>query len=49
MPGEEVATGPAGSVLLRDARLFHGGGRNATDNPRRSALVFFQHEIPETT
>ena len=47
VPGEVVATGPAGSLLLRDARLFHAGGRNATAGSRRSAFVFYQHDIPD--
>jgi Phytanoyl-CoA dioxygenase (PhyH) len=45
-PGEVVAAGPAGSLLLRDARLFHAAGRNNTASPRRAALVFYQHDIP---
>jgi Phytanoyl-CoA dioxygenase (PhyH) len=44
--GEVVAVGPAGSLLLRDARLFHAAGRNATMSRRRGALVFYQHRIP---
>jgi hypothetical protein len=47
IPGEVVAVGPAGSLLVRDARLFHAGGRNATKTHRRSAFVFFQHDIPD--
>ena len=43
--GEAVAVGPAGSVLLRDTHVFHAARRNRT-RPRRSALVFYQHEIP---
>jgi len=46
VPGEVVAIGPPGSLLLRDARLFHAAGRNATRHPRRSALIFYQHRIP---
>jgi hypothetical protein len=46
IPGEVVAVGPAGSVLLRDARLFHAAGHNRTSRARRSALVFYQHDIP---
>jgi hypothetical protein len=45
--GEVVALGPSGSLLVRDARLFHAAGRNTTRAPRRSALVFYQHDIPE--
>jgi ectoine hydroxylase-related dioxygenase (phytanoyl-CoA dioxygenase family) len=47
IPGEAIAVGPAGSLLLRDARLFHAGGRNATSGARRSAFVFYQHDIPD--
>ncbi len=43
--GEVVAVGPAGSRLLRDARLYHRGGRNSTTGPRRSVHVFYQHHI----
>ncbi len=46
VPGEVVAVGPAGSLLLRDARLFHAAGQNATASPRRVAHVFYQHDIP---
>jgi hypothetical protein len=45
--GEVIATGPVGSLLLRDARLFHAGGCNTTRGPRRSAFVFYQHDIPD--
>lgn len=45
-PDEVLAVGPAGSLLLRDARLFHAAGRNTTMSPRRAALVFYQHDIP---
>jgi hypothetical protein len=45
--GEGLAIGPAGSLLLRDARLFHAAGRNSTTRPRRSAFVFYQHDIPD--
>ena len=47
IPGEVIAVGPAGSLLLRDARLFHAAGRNSTKSPRRSAFVFYQHDIPD--
>jgi hypothetical protein len=44
---EVVALGPSGSLLVRDARLFHAGGRNTTTACRRSALVFYAHDVPE--
>jgi len=47
VPGEIIATGPARSVLLRDARLFHAAGLNRTRAPRRSALLFCQHDIDD--
>jgi hypothetical protein len=47
IPGEVVAVGAAGSLLLRDARLFHAAGRNTTKGHRRSAFVFYQHDIPD--
>lgn len=34
-------------MLLREARLNHAAGRNTTQSHRRSALVFYQHVIPE--
>jgi len=39
---EVVAVGPAGSLLLRDARLYHGGGRNSSlprSPPQRPRLL----------
>jgi ectoine hydroxylase-related dioxygenase (phytanoyl-CoA dioxygenase family) len=45
--GEILAVGPPGSLLLRDARLFHAAGRNMTKDCRRSAFVFYQHDISE--
>lgn len=45
--GEVVALGPPGSLLVRDARLFHAGGRNTTTETRRSGFVFYQHELPD--
>jgi ectoine hydroxylase-related dioxygenase (phytanoyl-CoA dioxygenase family) len=47
IPGEVVVVGAAGSLLLRDARLFHAAGRNSTTGHRRSAFVFYQHDIPD--
>lgn len=45
VPGEVTATGPAGSVLLRHTALFHAGGRNSTDDWRRSAWAWFVHDF----
>jgi len=46
--GEQVvAVGAAGSLLLRDARLFHAAGRNSTTGHRRSAFIFVQPDIPD--
>lgn len=46
--GEIIALGPPGSLLVRDARLFHAGGRNSTTGLRRSAFVFCQREFTES-
>lgn len=43
--GEVLAVGSAGSVLLRDARLYHGAARNRTQGTRRTVHVFFQHDL----
>jgi hypothetical protein len=45
--GELLAVGPSGSLLVRDARLFHAAGRNTTNGSRRSAFVFYQHDMAE--
>ncbi|KDB10595.1 Phytanoyl-CoA dioxygenase [Burkholderia sp. lig30] len=37
----ERATGPRGSVLLFDSRVWHAGGRNLTDAPRRALTLTF--------
>lgn len=46
VPGEIVALDPPGSLLVRDPRLFPGR-RNTTSETRRSAFVFYQHDLPE--
>lgn len=38
---EIIATGKAGSVLIFDARVIHGGGANRTDAPRRAMHGYF--------
>ena len=36
-----AATGPAGTALLCDGRIWHGTGANSTDQPRRAVLTTF--------
>ena len=38
-PGERVVVAEAGSVLVFNGHLWHGGTRNATDRPRRALQV----------
>jgi len=40
-PGELQATGKAGTVVVFDSRLFHGGGANRSTAARRGLTVFF--------
>ena len=40
-PGEIQVTGPAGSVLLFDNRLWHTGGPNRSDAPRVAVLNLY--------
>lgn len=40
-PGEVLVTGPAGSVVVQNAHLWHGGTANRTDRPRRAVHGFF--------
>jgi ectoine hydroxylase-related dioxygenase (phytanoyl-CoA dioxygenase family) len=40
-PGEVQATGAAGTVVVFDSRLFHGGGANRSAAARRGLTVFF--------
>lgn len=40
-PATLAATGPAGSALVFDGRLWHGTGRNVTDQPRHGLLTYF--------
>lgn len=39
--GVARAIGPAGSVVMWDSRLWHRGGENRTDKPRRSVTPIF--------
>jgi ectoine hydroxylase-related dioxygenase (phytanoyl-CoA dioxygenase family) len=38
-PAERVVTGPAGSVILFDGRLWHSGTRNDSTHPRRAGQM----------
>ena len=40
-PDQQLATGTAGTVLLMNAHLWHGGLPNLTDRPRRALHIFF--------
>ena len=40
-PGEIQATGPAGSVVLFDSRLWHTNGPNNSDNPRVGMVMLY--------
>jgi len=40
-PDQQLATGAAGTVLLMNAHLWHGGLPNLTDRPRRALHIFF--------
>jgi ectoine hydroxylase-related dioxygenase (phytanoyl-CoA dioxygenase family) len=45
MPDEQIdtvpATGPAGTLMVWDGRLWHGTGANTTDSPRHGLLAAF--------
>jgi|TARA_B100000686_G_scaffold342943_1_gene422923 hypothetical protein len=40
-PDQELVTGQAGTVLLMNAHLWHGGLPNRTGQPRRALHIFF--------
>lgn len=40
-PGEVSATGKAGDVAVFDSRIYHAGGANQSNAPRRGLTVFF--------
>ena len=40
-PGETQATGPAGSVVLFDSRLWHTNGTNNSDKPRVGMVMLY--------
>ena len=40
-PDQKLVTGRAGTVLVMNAHLWHGGLPNLTENPRRALHIFF--------
>ena len=40
-PDQQLATGRAGTVLVMNAHLWHGGLPNLTESPRRALHIFF--------
>jgi hypothetical protein len=40
-PGERLLTGPAGTVVVMNSHLWHGGTANRTTAPRRALHVYF--------
>lgn len=40
-PGERLVTGPAGTVVIMNAHMWHGGTVNRTTAPRRAMHVYF--------
>ena len=41
LPGEELVTGKAGTVVVMNAHMWHGGTANRTDRPRRAMHVYY--------
>jgi hypothetical protein len=39
--GEELITGKAGSIVVMNAHIWHGGTDNHTDHPRRAMHVYY--------
>jgi ectoine hydroxylase len=42
-PGEVALTGPAGTGIIIHGQLWHSGGRNNSDRPRRAVFAYFGH------
>jgi hypothetical protein len=40
-PGQELVTGPAGTVVIMNSHMWHGGTANRTDAPRRAMHVYY--------
>ncbi len=41
VPGEQLVTGPAGTVAVMNAHMWHGGTANRTDRCRRALHAFY--------
>jgi len=47
-PEQQLLTGPAGTVVVMNAHLWHGGMPNLSDRPRRALHIFFaRHDMPQ--
>ena len=47
-PDQRLLTGSAGTVLIMNAHLWHGGMPNLTDRPRRALHIFFaRQDMPQ--
>ena len=47
-PKEILCTGPAGTVVVMNAHMWHGGTANITDKPRRAIHAFYcRYDLPQ--
>ena len=47
-PDEVLVTGKAGTVVVMNAHLWHGGTENRTDNPRCALHAFYcRYDVPQ--
>lgn len=44
LPGEELVTGKAGTVVIMNAHMWHGGTANRTDRCRRALHAFYTRD-----
>jgi ectoine hydroxylase-related dioxygenase (phytanoyl-CoA dioxygenase family) len=44
LPGEELVTGKAGTVVVMNAHMWHGGTANRTDRCRRALHAFYTRD-----
>ena len=40
-PDETTVCGPAGAVAVFNSHIYHAGGQNTSDRPRRGVLAYF--------